>query len=289
MKHIVQAFLLVLAFTLFCPLTAFASQIYTEGYFKYTVEDDSVSICEYYGKESEVTVPSTIVGNPVSTIAKGAFSDNTNVKKVNLPDTIMTIEEGAFASGINVVYDSNTDNPIESGANKPSDSDEPGNSSDNTNNPSNTNNPGNTENPDNAGNSDNTAVGGNEVGIEEIEVDLDEDNTISGISIPNTGKIITVNDKKQLVSVDADGTETVLDDIQEYTLIANEDGTVTITDADGREVTIDEDGNPVIPSAVDEDSDSQISVKMISVIIVAIVIIVIAVIAICFRKRKQTK
>ncbi len=91
--------------------TAMAAQIYTEGYFEYQVKEDSVTICGYYGKETEVTVPAMIAGNPVSKIAKGVFGNTATVKKVYLPDTIMTIEEGAFQNGIDIVYNSNTDQP----------------------------------------------------------------------------------------------------------------------------------------------------------------------------------
>ena len=39
-----------------------------------------------------------------NTVAKGAFADSSYVKTVNLPDTITTVEEGAFAAGITVNY-----------------------------------------------------------------------------------------------------------------------------------------------------------------------------------------
>ncbi len=97
--------------SLFLGGTALAAQNYTEGYFEYQVEEASVTIVRYYGKESEVTVPSMIAGNPVSRIAKGAFGSSTTVKKVSLPDTIMTIEEGAFQNGIQIVYNSGADEP----------------------------------------------------------------------------------------------------------------------------------------------------------------------------------
>ena len=116
MKRTIQVLVLVLLAAMVFPATVSAADVYTEGYFKYRVEKDSVTICDYFGKESEVTVPARIVGNPVSKIAKGAFDDNSKVKKVNLPDTIMSIEEGAFAAGIRIVYDSNTKNPVTSAA-----------------------------------------------------------------------------------------------------------------------------------------------------------------------------
>ncbi len=93
-------------FVLFgCPLTVSASQIYSEGYFQYRVEEEGVVICGYFGKEAEVTVPPMIAGNPVSVIGQGAFGGQAYVKKVMLPDTVMRIEEGAFDGVISVIYE----------------------------------------------------------------------------------------------------------------------------------------------------------------------------------------
>lgn len=93
-------------------MTAFAATEYVNGYLRYTVEDGSVTITGYNGREIEVTVPAKIAGVPVNTIASGAFWNANTVKKVNLPDTIMTIEEGAFAVGQTVVYNSNTNETV---------------------------------------------------------------------------------------------------------------------------------------------------------------------------------
>lgn len=109
MKRIFRMTFFTLLLTLFFGLTAFADQIYTEGCFEYRVEEEAVIICGYFGKETEVKVPASIAGNPVSVIARGAFSSSETVKKVQLPDTIMTIEKGAFASETQVVYGSNTE------------------------------------------------------------------------------------------------------------------------------------------------------------------------------------
>lgn len=293
MKRILYILLPAFLLILFCPFTAYASQVYTEGYFKYTVEDDSVSICEYYGKESEVTVPSMIAGNPVSTIAKGAFSDNSYVEKVNLPDTIMTIEEGAFAIGISIVYDSNTEEPVESGASNPPDLEEPDDPSDNVGNSNNGTNAGNNESTGNNENTGNTTVDGENIGIEEVEVTLDETDThiSTGITIPNNGKTVTVNDKNQLVSMDSDGNVTILDDTQKYTLTENEDGAVKITNETGEEVSIDESGNLIIPSVQSEESDKtaneKTSVKTIVIVVIIVIIAAIITIGICLSKQKK--
>ena len=76
--------------------TAWADD-YIHGYFNYTIEDQSVTITAYTGNESVVTVPAMIAGNPVNTIAPGAFAGCETVTAVILPDTIMSVEEGAFS------------------------------------------------------------------------------------------------------------------------------------------------------------------------------------------------
>ena len=56
-----------------------------------------------------------VAGYPVSVVGQGAFIDTDTVKSINLPDTIMEIQKGAIAKGINVVYMSNnTDGPVQS-------------------------------------------------------------------------------------------------------------------------------------------------------------------------------
>lgn len=101
----------LLMFSVLFTAQVHAADIYTEGYLEYYLKDNSISICGYFGSENEVTVPASIAGYPVSEIEAGAFSDAETVTKVNLPDTIMRIEEGAFAGNQRVIYDSNTSNP----------------------------------------------------------------------------------------------------------------------------------------------------------------------------------
>ena len=75
---------------------AFASQTtYTEGYFYYTVADESVTITGYFGREAEVTVPSSIAGYPVNSIAEGAFAGS-SATTVHLPDTVSYVADGAM-------------------------------------------------------------------------------------------------------------------------------------------------------------------------------------------------
>lgn len=116
MNNNLRNFISIMLVMLLCSIPVFGASAYTEGFFEYQIEDDSVTITDYFGKESEVTVPNMIAGNPVSKIAKGAFY-NKEVKTVNLPDTIMEIANGAFSVDVNVIYDSNTSEPIASGGN----------------------------------------------------------------------------------------------------------------------------------------------------------------------------
>lgn len=169
-KYIVAlCMILLMSFTNFITTMA-----YTEGYFEYEVSDQSVTITGYFGKETEVTVPSAIAGNPVNTIAKGAFMD-TPVKTLNLPDTIMTIESGAIDINVKVVYDSNVEEPVtpkdesteddegDASVNSPEDMDSDSQDVSDTN---------KTDNEANADNADNST---DEDTIEETEIELDDE------------------------------------------------------------------------------------------------------------------
>ena len=105
--------LLALVMALSLTAVASASTVYTEGALYYTIADESITITGYFGRDEEVTVPASIAGIPVNTIAKGAFTGSSAARVVDLPDTITTVEEGAFASGITVNYNSNIVQPDE--------------------------------------------------------------------------------------------------------------------------------------------------------------------------------
>ncbi len=102
----------LLAAVLLLSLSAAAyAETYTEGTLHYTINNESITITGCFGRDAEVTVPANIAGIPVNTIAAGAFTDSTYLRTVYLPDTISEIQSGAFAPGITVVYNSNTDHP----------------------------------------------------------------------------------------------------------------------------------------------------------------------------------
>jgi len=69
-------------------------EVYTEGYFYYTVSDQSITITGYFGNETVVTVPSSIAGIPVNAVGPDAFA-GTSVQILYLPDTIRELGENA--------------------------------------------------------------------------------------------------------------------------------------------------------------------------------------------------
>lgn len=110
MKKRIAAIGLLICVMLMCAHGAFAEQRYGHHYFEYYVKDSGIQICGYLGDEEVVTVPNFISGLPVYAIVDGAFADCPSVKVLNLPDTIMEIEEGAISSSISVVYMGNSYN-----------------------------------------------------------------------------------------------------------------------------------------------------------------------------------
>ncbi|MBR3289312.1 MAG: leucine-rich repeat protein, partial [Clostridia bacterium] len=79
-----------------------------EGNFEYELFEDNtaVKIVYYRGKnldvslteiESDVTIPSTIEGKPVTEIGYGAFERSDSLVHVTIPNTVTEIAECAFA------------------------------------------------------------------------------------------------------------------------------------------------------------------------------------------------
>ncbi len=90
----------IISLSLYLPVQA--ATVYSDGYFYYHAYEGYNSICGYFGKETTVVVPSSIAGRPVSRIEAGAFDGCSTIEKLVLPDTIMEIEDGAFAGAKNL-------------------------------------------------------------------------------------------------------------------------------------------------------------------------------------------
>ncbi len=70
----------------------------------YTITDGKVTIKSYKGTDTEVKVPDTIEGYPVTAIATGAFPVNINVNIVHIPMTVVNIAPGAFVNSNVKIY-----------------------------------------------------------------------------------------------------------------------------------------------------------------------------------------
>lgn len=67
------------------------------GVLQYRICGNEVSITGYRGKDLEVSIPEVIEGYPVTYIGKKAFLSNKTIKQISLPETVVRIEDWAFA------------------------------------------------------------------------------------------------------------------------------------------------------------------------------------------------
>lgn len=70
--------------------------VYTEGTLKYKINDDgTVTIIDYFGVDKEVKVPMNMGMYIVTEIGPGAFA-NSDIEKIEIPNTVTTISEDSF-------------------------------------------------------------------------------------------------------------------------------------------------------------------------------------------------
>lgn len=62
--------------------------IASENEFEYSEENGSVVLTKYIGDKTEFALPAQINGKPVTEIGNKAFCDNTNLKHIEIPDTV---------------------------------------------------------------------------------------------------------------------------------------------------------------------------------------------------------
>ena len=70
---------------------------FRSGDYRYTVENDEVTITQYTGNDEEVTVPGSIKGMPVVAIGISAFLHCDNMRSVTIPDSVVRIGGLAFS------------------------------------------------------------------------------------------------------------------------------------------------------------------------------------------------
>lgn len=79
------------------PFTAYAAEDEVDALYEYELYDTSAVITQYYGEESEVVIPESIEGKPVTRIDSG-FSGNESIERVVLSSKIYNVASYAFES-----------------------------------------------------------------------------------------------------------------------------------------------------------------------------------------------
>ncbi|MDE6833124.1 MAG: leucine-rich repeat domain-containing protein, partial [Ruminococcus sp.] len=85
----------------------------TEDGFEFEVYSDHAVLAKYSGDATEVVIPDTVSGVPVTTIGYSAFFKCTSLTSVDIPDSVTTIKWNVFEycnnlKEINVSPDNNT-------------------------------------------------------------------------------------------------------------------------------------------------------------------------------------
>ena len=82
---------------------ALAAKAAQYGDFTYAVDGEEIVITSYTGATSNVSIPGTIAGLPVTAIGAQAFKNELSLATVTIPDTILTIGGEAFNGATNLV------------------------------------------------------------------------------------------------------------------------------------------------------------------------------------------
>lgn len=247
---------------------------YTEGYYKYTMDSDSVTIISYYGSESKVIIPDHIAALPVTRIESSTFAGNKTVKNVTIPDTVTSIDDDLFSEMKQlkkVIVQSKSitvkvpercvvveDYPVYVDTGSESGNNGSGNDGGDNNSENGGSNDSGDDSDKNTGANDVTESDTNKAADKEESFEATGDNieNIGGSNeaggtgnlqdrpgiITENNKLITVDDTGNLVEIDDESNVKVIDREHKYTIKENEDGEVIITDENDNEVSIEKDG-----------------------------------------------
>lgn len=96
MNNKIKRLAAALLFICFAGVGVLAATEYSEGYFKYVIENETVTITSYFGSEKEVVIPERIASLPVATIRSNTFVRNKTVTVLTIPETVTSVGDGAF-------------------------------------------------------------------------------------------------------------------------------------------------------------------------------------------------
>lgn len=99
MKRLSKVFVLLFLMTMLASVTVLAEgdqTKYSAGHFYYHPHDGYVSVCGYLGRETDVVIPASISGRPVSEIEGGSFEGCNTIRTITVPDTVVIVHEDSF-------------------------------------------------------------------------------------------------------------------------------------------------------------------------------------------------
>ena len=76
--------------------TVTATYCSTRSDFTYTDNGSDITITGYTGSDTDIIIPSNIIGKPVVEIGDNAFKNNTTLTSVIIPDSVTIIGSSAF-------------------------------------------------------------------------------------------------------------------------------------------------------------------------------------------------
>ena len=96
MKKLISLVLVCVLVFAFAVTASADDTTYSYGHFYYHDHDGYVSIAGYLGSETDIEIPSSIAGKPVSEIESGAFDGCGSIEQITVPATVVMVHSNSF-------------------------------------------------------------------------------------------------------------------------------------------------------------------------------------------------